>query len=92
MTSEPADGGRPVHAVQSEWILSGARGKESRPEAVKAEGRDLPGIRAAFPALQGEDIIRLPEAADRIRRDGGTELRSSLPNQGGTANLSSLGG
>ena len=29
MFSEPADGERPVHTIWCEWILSGARGKET---------------------------------------------------------------
>ena len=32
MSSEPADGVRPVHAARCEWILSGARGKGGSPE------------------------------------------------------------
>lgn len=84
MSSEPADGVRPVHAARCEWILSGARGKGGSPEYPT-------------PLLSRyREMISSPEPADfppGPKRIVSAEMeRFFFPNQGGTANLSSLYG
>ncbi len=81
MFSEPADGERPVHTIWCEWILSGAR--ERKPSEYPT-----PFLSRYREVISSRPAVLIAAAGSYLQR----WKRVSFPNQGGTANLSSLYG
>ena len=70
MSSEPADGVRPVHAVRSEWILSGARGKVFPRRLFMRGFSEYP---SRVSRVTGRRYHPSADGRDRIERDGRKE-------------------